>query len=170
MKMSALVASLLALSACGGGSTSTTTNTETSSSTSTADVLCSYASNVFNTSASVNATSTANWSCSGGKRFLTANGLPDHDVGVFPNANNPNAIAVQKVSVSSSLTPTATSTVTVLGGPRGDTGHVLNGVKIDASTAGSCDNSGASCSLIGNSGSWSIEALGQSAFTHKSVI
>ena len=44
------------------------------------------------------------------------------------------------------------------------TGYVLNGVKIDAGTAGSCNNSGSSCSLIDNSGGWSIEALGQSSF------
>jgi hypothetical protein len=44
------------------------------------------------------------------------------------------------------------------------TGYLLNGVKVDPGTAGSCNDSGSSCSLIGNSGSWSIEALGQSSF------
>lgn len=39
-----------------------------------------------------------------------------------------------------------------------------HGHEIDASTAGSCDNSGASCSLVDNSGTWSIKALGQSSF------
>jgi hypothetical protein len=66
--------------------------------------------------------------------------------------------------VSGPLAPTLTSTATTLGGPRGDTGYILNGVKIDAGTAGSCNDSGSSCSLIGNTGAWSIEALGQSSF------
>lgn len=39
---------------------------------------------------------------------------------------------------------------------------MLNGVKIDASTAGTCGNN--VCSLQGNVGNWNIEALGQNAF------
>jgi hypothetical protein len=90
--------------------------------------------------------------------------LPDHDVGTFPNPNNPNTIAAQSVVSSKPLAPTLTTVATSLGGPRGDIAHVLNGVKIDASTAGSCNDSGSNCSLIGEVGTWSIEALGQSAF------
>jgi hypothetical protein len=41
---------------------------------------------------------------------------------------------------------------------------VLNGVKSDAGTAGTCDDSGNSCSLAGNVGNWSIEALGHDSF------
>jgi hypothetical protein len=37
-------------------------------------------------------------------------------------------------------------------------------VKVDAGTAGTCNNSGASCKLAGGGGSWSIEALGQTHF------
>jgi hypothetical protein len=85
-------------------------------------------------------------------------------VGSFPNSDNPNTISAQSISVSGPLAPTLTSTATTLGGPRGDTGYILNGVKIDAGTAGSCNDSGSSCSLIGNTGAWSIEALGQSSF------
>ncbi|MFT4746430.1 MAG: hypothetical protein ACI8XG_000503 [Congregibacter sp.] len=40
----------------------------------------------------------------------------------------------------------------------------MKDVKVDAGTAGSCDNSGQSCSLIASSGSWSIEALSQTSF------
>jgi hypothetical protein len=45
-------------------------------------------------------------------------------------------------------------------------GYALNGVKFDPGTAGTCSqsNAGTSCTLIGNSGSWNIEALGQSSF------
>jgi hypothetical protein len=107
--------------------------------------------------------STAEWKCTETARVLTANGIPDHEVGEFPNDGNPNTISEQDVSASYTLEPTQTSSETVLGGPRGSTGYVLNGVKIDASTAGSCDDS-SNCSLIDNSGSWNIEALGQSSF------
>lgn len=96
--------------------------------------------------------------------MLAANGLPDHAVGTFPNSNNPNTISAQTVAASFTLAPVASATATTLGGPAGATGYILNGVKVDAATAGSCDNSGSSCSLVGNTGAWSIEALGQTAF------
>lgn len=131
---------------------------------STDGVFCDYDYNEFNDSASVQLTSSATWSCANGSRSLVANGVPDHAVGTFPNSGNPNTISAQSVSEDYTLSPVETNTATTLGGPRGSTGYVLNGVKIDASTAGSCDNSGSDCSLIDNSGSWSIEALGQSHF------
>ena len=160
----------LGLAGCGGGSsdaassTTTTTTTTTAATGTTASVLCTLASSVLNTSTSVNATSTASWSCAGTSRQLSANGLPDHATGTFPNPNNPNAITAQPVVASFTLSPTPGSAATVLGGPAGATGYVLNGVKIDAGTAGSCNDTGTSCSLAGNTGNWSIEALGQSAF------
>ena len=146
------------LTACGGGD-------DSSSSTSyTAGVLCDYAYSGYNSSASVQLTSTVKWACSATQRTVTANGVPDHAVGTFPNPGNPNTISEQSVSASLTLSPTKTSTATTLGGPRGPQGYVLNGVKIDAGTGGSCTASGTSCSLGDNSGSWSIEALGQSSF------
>jgi hypothetical protein len=174
------VLAAITLAGCGGGGdtstgTDTGTNTNTGSESgsgtgsgtataTTAPVLCSYSQSVFNSSPSVNATSTANWSCNSTSRMLSANGLPDHGVGVFPNTNNPNAISAQNVSAALHLTPTTASTTTQRGGALGDTGYVLNGVKIDAATAGSCDNTGSNCGLVNNSGPWSIEALGQTAF------
>lgn len=133
-------------------------------SNSTADVLCAYSNDTYNDSASVFAYSTSEWTCSDSVRLLVANGIPDHDVGEFPNDGNPNIISEQDVSASYTLDPSASSASTELGGPSGVTGYVLNGVKIDAGTAGSCDDSGSSCSLVGNTGNWSIEALGQSSF------
>jgi hypothetical protein len=133
-----------------------------SSGTSTAGVQCSYSHSAFNSTASVNATSTSSWSCTSSSRVLTANGLPDHDVGTFPNTNNPNTISSQSVSATYTLSPTSTSTASNTG--MSATGYLLNGVKIDPGTAGSCNDSGSSCSLIGNVGNWSIEALGQSSF------
>ncbi len=163
------VCAALALQACGGGGGSDSASTATGSTGGTATgltagVLCSLSSSVLNTSASVNATSTASWTCSGSARLLSANGLPDHAVGTFPNANNPNAITAQTVSATLTLAPTNTGTATQVGGPAGVTGYVLNGVKIDPGTGGSCDNSGSSCTLLGNAGAWSLEALGQTAF------
>lgn len=131
---------------------------------STASVLCDYNYNEYNDSIYVLDDSMAQWSCTGGERVLSANGIPDHEVGEFPNANNPNTIAEQTVDANYTLLPIETTTSTTLRGPTGPVGFVLNGVKIDASTAGSCDDSGNNCSLIDNSGNWSIEALGHSSF------
>lgn len=147
---------LASLSACASSnddsiSTTTTTTPGSTSGGLTAGVECMYSYSGFNNSASVNTTSTADWFCDATNRTLSANGIPDHEVGTFPNANNPNTISVQSVSASYSLDPVLTSTMTTLGGPRGAIGYVLNGVKIDPGTAG-------------NVGGWSIEALGQDSF------
>ncbi|MFK8075536.1 MAG: YHYH protein [Granulosicoccus sp.] len=131
---------------------------------STAGVVCDYMDTTFNDSASVNAESTSYWTCSDTVRILMTNGLPDHAVGTFPNDGNPNTIAAQEVSTEYTPDPVVSNTSTILGGPSGPQGYVLNGVKIDSSTAGSCDSSGDNCSLIHNSGAWSIEALGQTTF------
>jgi hypothetical protein len=131
---------------------------------STAGILCNYNKDEFNDSQYVSYNSVVQWNCDNGQRALTSNGTPDHEVGEFPNAHNPNTITAQNVAVSYTLSPAETTSPTTLGGPAGATGYVLNGVKIDAGTAGSCDNSGNSCSLIDKSGGWSIEALGQTDF------
>ena len=171
------LSSIVLLVSCGSGTSgdtaatamapAATTSTGTStgaSSVSTSGILCSYSNSTFNASTSVNATSTASWTCDATSRVLTANGIPDHAVGTFPNPANPNTISAQSVSASYSLTPVVGTTATELGGPRGATGFILNGIKIDAGTGGSCDSSGTSCDLGNNTGAWSIEALGQSSF------
>lgn len=162
---------LAALAACSGGGedSSTSSSTETGSGTgtgtsaSTAGVLCDFSQRVANDSPSVRALSTVTWSCDGTTRSVVANGLPDHDTGTFPNADNPNAISAQAVAGSVTLAPVATDTVTPRGGPRA-LGWVLNGVKVDPDTAGTCDDSGASCTLVGGTGAWHLEAMGQTAF------
>jgi hypothetical protein len=150
-----------------GTTTSTTTSTGTGggscgSSATTAGVQCSYAYSAFNNSPSVNTTSTVQWSCSGTMRTMTSNGIPDHATGTFPNANCPNTIAPWSATAAVTLTPVATGTASDIQ----IVGFALNGVKLDPSTAGTCTVSGASatCSLIGNTGSWNIEALGQTSF------
>lgn len=162
-------AAVMTLSACGGGGTSTataasTTTTGTGTSTSTAGVLCSYSSSVPYSSATLSTNATANWSCSSTLRSITANGLPDHAIGTFPNANNPNTITAQNVSASVTLAPTKTSVATSRTGPMDKPGMALNGIVFDPGTAGTCDNTGAVCDLGQGTGAWNIEALGQSAF------
>jgi len=144
--------------------TGTTSNSTAGSAYSTDGVLCDYSDVTYNSQASLTYTSTSEWTCTGTTRELTANGIPDHEVGTFPNANNPNTIVEQTVAASLTLAPAETTSASGLGGPRGVTGYVLNGVKIDAGTGGTCDDSGTSCSLGGNVGSWRIEALGQTNF------
>ena len=152
------------LVACGGGSDATSATT-TSTSASTAGVFCAYSVDEFNASASVNTNSTASWSCSTTARTLAANGIPDHDTGTFPNADNPNTISAQTVSASYTLTPTLGTTATQLGGPAGVIAYVLNGIKIDAGTNGTCNDAGDNCDLgAGGTGTWRVEALGQSSF------
>jgi hypothetical protein len=185
---SSILVALIMLAACGGGgsgsgtaldATDTADTTDTIETTDTSDttdngsavtagstdgVVCDYDDTTFNNQESLTYTSISQWTCTDTTRELSANGIPDHDVGTFPNANNPNTITEQTVSASYTLEPVETTSSTELGGPRGVTGYVLNGVKIDANTAGTCDDSGTSCSLAGNVGNWDIEALGQDSF------
>ena len=131
---------------------------------STDGIECDYSYSGFNGSASVNTTSTASWTCSAEERVLAANGIPDHAVGTFPNGANPNTISAQDVAATFTLTPVKTDTATERGGPLGPQGYVLNGVKVDAGTGGSCTDYGDSCSGGDNSGAWSLEALGYTSF------
>jgi hypothetical protein len=94
-----LVLSVLAavvLTACGGSESDATVMASGgySSGASTADMGCSYSYSAFNSSASVNATSTSNWSCNSTSYVVAADGIPDHATGTFPNSGNPNTIAV----------------------------------------------------------------------------
>jgi hypothetical protein len=166
LNFSAFVATLtvMTLTACGGSGDSTS-STSVSTSTTTAGVACDYSHNALNTNALVNLTSTANWSCTSSARKLSANGVPDHDVGPFNiQADLDSKIATQSVSFSTPIAPVLTSTAQELGGPRGDTGFILNGVKIDAGTGGNCNDSGSNCTLLGQAGQWRMEALGQTSF------
>ena len=143
----------------------TTTNTITTGTENSTDgIVCDYVDSTVNAQESLTYTSTSEWTCTDTTRELTANGIPDHEVGTFPNDANPNGIIEQSVSASYSLAPTETTTATELGGPRGVIGYVLNGVKLDPGTGGTCDDSGTSCDLGSNVGNWRIEALGQTSF------
>jgi hypothetical protein len=145
-----------------GGSAGSSVQCDGSGTVSTAGVECSYAYSEMNASPSVNAKSEVTWSCSATMRSVTGNGLPDHDVGTFPNPDCPNTIGALSVSASMTMTPVNTGTASKIG----VVGYALNGVKFDPGTAGTCTDSGGTttCSLIGNTGSWNIEALGQTSF------
>jgi hypothetical protein len=158
--------SVTATNAVGTGSASSSTNVTPAAAsagagTSTAAVACNYSTNVFNSSASVNAQSTSSWSCSSTNRNLTSNGIPDHSVGTFPNQGNPNTISVQSISVSYPIVPAQTGSVnsTLI-----SLGHALNGIKFEPGTGGTCNDSGSNCTLNGSVGSWRIEAIGQTSF------
>jgi hypothetical protein len=132
----------------------------------TAGVLCDYAHSEFNPTQSVRAVSRARWTCDKEKRTLIANGLPDHPIGVFPNPGNMESISEQKIEDSLPLLPAATDVVTRKGGPRVLTGYLLNGVKIDPGTAGTCNDDGTHCPMGPSFGHWNIEGLGQSSFNY----
>ena len=85
--------SLRVLAAWSAAATTPTTGVTTGPAAgSTAGVLCDYRESTYNADESVKATST--------KRILSANGIPipNHAVGTFPNAANPNTISAQSVS------------------------------------------------------------------------
>ena len=129
--------------------------------TTTVGAACGLAGSEFNGSASVNLMATYSWACNTTVRRLSANGVPNHPVGAFPNPHNPNTIAAQTIVANYTLTPViAFKTGTAVNLP----GFGLNGVKFEPGTAGTCNNAGNNCNLAGGSGTWRIEALYQTAF------
>ncbi len=71
-----------------------------------------------------------------GNRCFSANGLPDHPTGQFPNRGNPNAIAAQTVNVCVPLTPQKAKSITKI---TGTMGIAVNGVQFRPNTAGYWD-------------------------------
>ena len=130
----------------------------------TAGVACPLSYNAFNSSVKVNATSQSSWACSGSLRTLTGNGIPDHPV---TDGNFATPISVQNISTSMRLQPTNSGSQT---SGAGNVGYVLNGVKLDPGTAGTCAASatgvapGQGCVAANGTDPWRIEALG-GAFT-----
>ena len=124
----------------------------------TRTTLCALRSK--GTNASVRLQFNARWSCSADARTLVANGVPDHPVGAFPNAGNPNPLAAQSVRFSTTLTPVARAGS---GAVVKVAGYALNGIKFDPGTAQSCDTPCADRGA-GHGNPWRIEALGQTFF------
>jgi hypothetical protein len=169
-----------ALTACGGGgdSASATSSGTTTSSTPTSGVRCDYSYSAFNANSLVNLTSTASWSCTSTTRTLSANSVPDHDVGPFNIQSDLDfTISAQNTSFTATITPEVTSSTGTQTQP---SGYALNGLKFDPGTGGNCKSTATSndtallsgsttetvggCTLLGNLGTWRMEALGQSSF------
>lgn len=132
--------------------------------TSTATILVNIDEEIYNNDESVLAYSKYSWSSDGTNRILNGNGIPNHEVGTFPNSNNPNSISEQNVSKSFTLCPSIIyeGGLEVVG-PAMDIAYALNSVKFDPATAGRCNDAG-ECSLARGDGNWNIEALGHETF------
>lgn len=164
-----VAASATAIAAC--SDTATVTETEIpvgSGSVSTANVLCPFSGTYTgNYGAAGTLTSSWAWTCNGSTRVLTANALPNHTVGTFPNIGNPNTIRAQTVNFSATLTPTTGTGNRMIGGPGGVSVYSLAGVKFDPGTAGSCPGTmtaASQCNLANGTDVWRVEALGQETF------
>ena len=91
----------------------------------TVGIECDYSSSTYNDSDSVNLASLSDWTCTDTTRELTANGVPDHAVGTFPNAGNPHTISEAEVAISYPLAPVLTDKVIALGDSSGAQGYML---------------------------------------------
>lgn len=69
----------------------------------------------------------------GDYRIITANGIPDHSTGAFPNQGNPNSIAPQNYKFRVPVNPKPANFSTDL--PHQDFGVAINGVPFDPFTA-----------------------------------
>lgn len=69
----------------------------------------------------------------GDQRVITANGLPDHATGAFPNRDNPNRISAQKYRYTMPAKPVVAPQITPM--RRQPFGIALNGVLFDPGTA-----------------------------------
>ena len=131
---------------------------------STAKVLIDINEEVYNSDESVNAFSRYSWSSDGSDRILIGNGIPNHEVGKFPNSNNPNTILAQSVNTRFTLCPEIIyESGLEFTGPALVIAYALNSVKFDPATAGRCNDKG-ECSLARGTGRWNIEALGHNTF------
>ena len=131
---------------------------------STIGILDDINEEIYNDDESVNAYSIYSWTSNDVNRILSGNGIPNHEVGTFPNPNNPNTISEQNVDETFTLCPTLVSeNGEPVGGPAGAIAYAINSVKFDPATAGRCNDQG-ECSLAQGQGNWNIEALGHETF------
>ena len=131
---------------------------------STVGVLDDINEEIYNDDESVNAYSIYSWTSDNINRILSGNGIPNHEVGTFPNPNNPNTISEQNVNETFTLCPIIVSeNGEPVGGPARAIAYAINSVKFDPATAGRCNDEG-ECSLAQGQGNWNIEALGHETF------
>ncbi len=86
-----------------------------------------------------------------GLRYITANGLPNHETGQFPNRNNPNGISEQSYGFSFPVNPTRNKGYTKYNVPQ-NFGIAINGVPFDPYAAEWWGNV--------RNGDWQYNALG----------
>ncbi len=132
---------------------------------STVNILTNISEQIYNNDESINAYSIYSWSSDELDRILSGNGIPNHEVGTFPNSNCPNSISEQSVNANFTLFPEIISDEGDygVGGPNSASAYALNSVKFDPATAGRCNDDGV-CSLAQGQGQWNIEALGHDTF------
>ena len=99
---------------------------------STKNILVNINEEIYNNDESVLAYRKYSWSSDGTNRILNGNGIPNHQVGTFPNSNNPNSISVQNINESFTLCPSIIyeSGLDVVG-PAMAIAYALNSVKFD---------------------------------------
>ena len=103
---------------------------------STAGILVDINEEIYNDDESVNNYSSYSWSSDGVDRILNGNGIPNHEVGTFPNNHNPNTISGQTVNESFTLCPIIVYESGIeVGGPGSAIAYALNSVKFDPGTA-----------------------------------
>ena len=160
----------VATSACGSGTTVAATAPSADAGTSTdagatgsdgGTPGCDLSFSVPNTSAKVNATSVSAWTCTGTTRTMTGNGIPDHAV---TGGNFATPVGAQNLNVRFPLQPARASAST---SPRRQAlGYVLNSVKLDPMTDGSCSATatstqpGGGCVAAMGRDPWNLEAIG----------
>ena len=76
---------------------------------STVGVLDDINEEIYNDDESVNEYSVFSWTSDDLNRILSGNGIPNHEVGTFPNPYNPNTISEQNVNANLTLCPTIIS-------------------------------------------------------------
>jgi len=86
---------------------------------------------------------------SGNTRSIKANGIPTHEVGAFPNSNNPNTIKARDYSFTMTTTPSQAKNITP--SDFWYWGVAMNGVPFEAQTAEFWK---------GERGGWNYDALG----------
>ena len=130
---------------------------------STSGVLVDINEKTYNDDESVDAYSVYSWTSDDLNRILSGNGIPNHEVGTFPNADNPNIISGQNVNATFTLCPTLVSETGESAGGAQAIAYAINSVKFDPATNGRCNDEG-ECSLSQGQGNWNIEALGYETF------
>jgi len=159
---SAYTCSVTATNAAGTGPASSAVNVTPTASAgpfNTGTLLCPYSHSVAN--AFLGLTATVSYTCTATQRTMTGNQVPDHTPGIFPNAGNPHAIAAQSgPPFKTTLTPAIVAVTNV---SIGTVGYAKNGLKFDPATAEVCP--GKSYCPSGMTGTWNVEALGQTLFS-----